>query len=139
MTRRIRQAVVAAVVGVVTTGVALPSTSAARAHDHQGRLWLSVVRGADPDGHERVWAVLTCGPDGGTHPDARAGCDALRAVDGDLTAVEPTSRFCTRIYAPVIAEAMGTWDGRAVRYRATFPNRCEMEAGTGPLFAFGDA
>ncbi|GGO84486.1 SSI family serine proteinase inhibitor [Wenjunlia tyrosinilytica] len=100
----------------------------------EGRLWLSVVRGEDADGPDREWAVLTCSPDGGTHPHAETACDTLRSVDGRITTLPADERFCVKNYAPVIAEAMGEWRGRQVHYRALFPNRCVLEAEAGPIF-----
>jgi Subtilisin inhibitor-like len=100
-------------------------------------LWLAVVRGQDPQGPDRQWAALSCGPDGGTHPAPTRACTALRDAHGDLDALPSSHLLCTRIYAPVVAEARGDWNGTTVRWTKQFANRCELNARTGPLFAFG--
>jgi hypothetical protein len=143
-------AVAATVVGLLATGAALPSaaepvedrsTPGAATHGHspKARLWMSVVNGEDPDGADRSWAVLVCGPDGGTHPRARAACHALREAGGDVHALPAAAeRMCAKIYSPVVVEVMGRWRGRLVEYRETFPNRCLMESDTGQVFAFDE-
>jgi Subtilisin inhibitor-like len=120
--------------GMATTGSAADLGSAPALDDD---LWLSVVHGEDPDGGNREWAVLNCGNGNGTHPDADKACQALRSVDGDISALPATQQMCPRIYAPVVAQAQGRWHGSTVRYTKQFPNSCEMNARTGPVFDFG--
>lgn len=142
--RRTRVALMTAAVGLLATGAALPSaplpvpglpeTTAAP----KSRLWLSVVRGENPDAADRDWAVLTCGPDGGTHSRARAACKGITNAEGNLAALPIAERVCAKIYAPVTVEAMGRWRGKLVEYRRTYPNDCMRQASTGDVFAFAN-
>ncbi|MFD0852427.1 SSI family serine proteinase inhibitor, partial [Actinomadura adrarensis] len=43
---------------------------------------------------------------------------------------------CPMIYAPVLAEARGTWRGRPVRFRHEYGNGCVMTSRTGAIFRF---
>ncbi|MEV6602461.1 SSI family serine proteinase inhibitor [Actinoplanes sp. NPDC051346] len=79
---------------------------------------------------------LECGPAGGAHPAAAAACADLRAVDGDLSALNDSGGICTKEYQPVTAFAVGTWQGEPVAYRATFSNHCILLNATGDVFNF---
>ncbi|GAA4621468.1 SSI family serine proteinase inhibitor [Actinoallomurus vinaceus] len=82
-------------------------------------------------------AVLTCGPDGGTHLAASAACDQLRAVEGRIADLPEEAGACTLVYAPVRVTAQGRWNGRSRRYTRTFFNRCAAVRATGGvIFAF---
>lgn len=103
-----------------------------------GRLTLSTT---DDDGtHRRALAAtharLTCHPTGGTHPRAADACAALDTVNGDFTRLPHEPAMCTQQYAPVTAEAHGTWRGRAVHRTVTYENRCRLSAHTGAVFDF---
>ncbi|MDG4860296.1 SSI family serine proteinase inhibitor [Streptomyces sp. T-3] len=71
---------------------------------------------------------------GSGHPNARAACRDLRAVDGDINKIKPRDMICTKIYQPVTAAAYGVWDGHRKVYAKTFGNSCEMYAATGSVF-----
>lgn len=79
--------------------------------------------------------TLKCGPAGGTHPAARAACAELGARHGAIEQ-DPAGGVCTMIYAPVVAEATGTYDGRPVSFKKKYGNDCEMHQHTGALFEF---
>lgn len=81
-------------------------------------------------------ATLTCGPAGGTHPNHDDACAVLEQAVGDFNKIKPLDRFCTLNYAPVNAAAHGTWRGRQVDWKATFPNDCAAAAQTDMVFAF---
>ncbi|MGW8886627.1 SSI family serine proteinase inhibitor [Streptomyces sp. NPDC055749] len=91
-------------------------------------------------GSERTWsrsAVLTCPAAGDPgHPDPVAACADLYAAGGDFDALPGDPHVCTKEYDPVTAEAVGTYQSRPVSWRKTYPNACEMDAATGPLFRF---
>lgn len=119
----------------------------ARGHDDPARVADRPTRGGGPDGvaggrggpdrrggADRTWAVLTCRPDGGTHPHAAAACAALRRSGGNIGAMPVRDTMCTKIYAPVVAEASGTWNGAEVRFRKTYANACELAARTDAVF-----
>lgn len=127
-------AVLAAVGALVLPAAAGPAQAAA---GPEGQLWLGVVRGTDAGDPATTWAMLTCDPDGGTHPRGAAACTALRQVGGDIAALPTHDTMCTKVYAPVVAEAVGDWGGTEVSYRKTYANACEMAAQTGAVFALG--
>lgn len=82
--------------------------------------------------------VLTCDPDGGTHPRARDACDSLRAVDGDITRLVPsTGSICLAVYDPHVTTATGVWQGRRrFHIQRTFVNRCQMIVSGGAVYDF---
>jgi subtilisin inhibitor-like len=83
--------------------------------------------------------TLTCG-DGtaaGTHPTPQAACAQLRAVHGDVRALQPEDRtLCPMIYDPVVVTAVGVWEGRRVRYERVFANPCFARSQSRDVFAF---
>jgi hypothetical protein len=91
--------------------------------------------------------TLTCGPDGGTHPNPKAACDALRAVGGDFERlvwdlVRPDVA-CIDLYDPVYARATGSWqsgpgDGPTfdVDYSKEFGNSCYASLYSNVVFDF---
>lgn len=80
--------------------------------------------------------VLTCDPNGGTHPKRDKACAVLASVGGDLSKVTPRHQACTLIYAPVDATAVGTWRGKPVTFKTTYPNRCIADRDSDGVFAF---
>jgi hypothetical protein len=74
-----------------------------------------------------IFALLTCAPPGGDHPQAEQACaalasnaDALQPVAGDVA--------CTEIYGgPETAEVTGVFQGRQVRARFDRTNGCEID------------
>jgi hypothetical protein len=79
---------------------------------------------------------LDCDPVGGGHPHGTQACATLDAAGGDPERIPPTLNLCTMIYAPIVAEASGTWHGTTVRWRHRYGNSCEMRRATGVLFDF---
>ncbi|MFC5287970.1 SSI family serine proteinase inhibitor [Actinokineospora guangxiensis] len=123
---------VAAIAAVGAALVAGPVAIAAQ-HDSEDRGVLALtVTGRD--GGTKV-GTLHCGPDGGTHPSASSACDQLSQVNGEISQLntDPTM-MCTLEYDPVTATARGTWDGKVVDFRETFPNKCAMWSYTGTVF-----
>lgn len=81
--------------------------------------------------------VLTCpAADDGGHPDPWAACADLVEARGDFDALPGDPHLCTKEFDPVTAEAAGTYQGRPVSWRKTYPNACVMDAATGPVFRF---
>lgn len=133
------------VLGVLVVSLfALSSTTAAAAaapeRPVRALLQLRIVPVGDADGAvartdgpSRV--LLTCSPDGGTHPSPTEACESLRAVGGQFARL-PTvpDMFCPMIYDPVRVEAFGRWGGRWVSYSEVFGNRCEAAVGTDMVF-----
>jgi len=82
-----------------------------------------------PGAGAQVW-TLTCGPDGGSHPDAAAACAMLArlAVDGvDPFAPTPKNQPCTMVYGgPDVGTVTGTWNGRKVSATFSKENGCEI-------------
>ncbi|GGO59617.1 MULTISPECIES: SSI family serine proteinase inhibitor [Streptomyces] len=79
--------------------------------------------------------TLKCGPTGGTHPSARSACAELAARRGTIEQ-PPAGGVCTMVYAPVLAEATGTYDGRRVSFKKQYGNDCELHQHTGVVFEF---
>jgi hypothetical protein len=73
----------------------------------------------------------------GTHPNAAKACESLAAVAGNPSALpgDPDA-ICTKEYLPVTATAFGTWRNRKINWTRTYPNSCEMNAATTPVFGF---
>jgi len=72
--------------------------------------------------------TLTCGPAGGTHPDAAAACAAIASAGG-APAFAPVARTaaCTQIYGgPQTASVSGSVDGVAVGARFARTDGCEI-------------
>ncbi|TQJ03504.1 subtilisin inhibitor-like [Amycolatopsis cihanbeyliensis] len=130
-----------AILAVMATIVAGTAPAAASQHDlpgdeSKGVLILTISEGerARPDA---AGAVLTCEPAGGTHPLSEAACAELAAVNGEVAAVElEPQRPCYLIYRPLTVTAHGSWDGRPISYRETFPNDCVLDVIKGPIFRF---
>lgn len=98
------------------------------------------VKAQTASGTTTATRVLTCDPDGGTHPNPREACDLLRKVDGNIGNLrEPSVTFCPAVYELHTVTAQGNWQGRREFYTVrTYSNRCRMLAATGVLFAFGN-
>lgn len=80
-------------------------------------------------------ATLRCDPPGGSHSNAAAACATLAAAGGDFSklAGQPGTN-CTRISDPVTAQARGQYRGAPVAFQRTYPNRCELDRQTAPVF-----
>jgi Subtilisin inhibitor-like len=72
-------------------------------------------------------ATVTCGPNGGTHPDVDKACAALDSHPEALHPV-PADTACTQIYGgDQVAEIQGTGaDGAKVRAILNRSNGCEI-------------
>ncbi|MCU7730113.1 subtilase-type protease inhibitor [Actinoplanes sp. KI2] len=112
-----------------------PAAAAPTAPAPDSTLVLAVLP-ADPGGVPPRLATLECDPDGGSYAAAGSACDDLRLVDGDIAALTDDGGICTRVYQPVTAIAVGTWEGNPVAYRETFSNRCVLLHATGDVFDF---
>ncbi|MEU2514007.1 SSI family serine proteinase inhibitor [Streptomyces syringium] len=125
----VRTAVVVATAAALTV---LPLAPADAGEPGQGRLFLTVSGARD------TWirgVQLAC-PGPGHHPHAREACADLKRAHGDPGALTGDRHLCTREYDPVTAGADGTWHGRVVNWRKTFPNACALESATGHVFRF---
>jgi hypothetical protein len=87
-------------------------------------------------GATTVW--LECHPAGGSHPDPKSACRAIRAAHGDFDSLpdSPTFVACTMEYRPVIASVRGTWHGHRVHWKHKYANPCTLRADTGVVFDF---
>jgi hypothetical protein len=125
-------------VATALTGAALALLSpvpAAAAEAPRAALRLTLTP-ADGGASGARSVTLRCGPTGGTHPRAEAACAELSRSNGMIGHAPDPGAACTMIYAPVVATARGHWDGRPVRFRAEYANRCIMAAQTGTVFRF---
>lgn len=111
-----------------------PDTEAGTLHE---AVFMLSVKPENPGGGEAKRVVLTCGPDGGTHPNAAAACASLRAVGGELANLPSVpDTFCTMEHAPVEVTGIGIWDGKLKGYQETFSNRCVAGVETDNVFNF---
>lgn len=123
---------------IAAPGVANADTSAEEHPSilkHSG-FGLSVVDHADPA--KVRTAALSCDPDGGTHANPDAACDALEEAGGSFGELaQPDSpTMCPLIYKPVTVHASGVWKGQPVEFHQTYSNSCVLQAETGPVFQF---
>lgn len=123
------------VAGVLALATALVP-SAAMAKRQGADLLLNIYEGLSTSGPVLAQVILTCAPDGGTHPTPLNACDSLRGVDGDFGALPPTGEACPLIYDPVTVEAEGYWYEWEIYYAHTFSNRCEAAVETDHVFLF---
>ena len=79
---------------------------------------------------------LFCGPAGGKVHDPKQACQAIAAVNGNLTRLTPAQTACTMQYTPVTVTAAGRWRGAPIRYTHTFGNSCVLHTNTGSVFDF---
>ncbi|QQQ78793.1 hypothetical protein IOD16_10320 [Saccharothrix sp. 6-C] len=70
---------------------------------------------------------LTCDPDGGTHPRARAACDAIRTSPGTIEPPPPTANCYDRVFGPQRAEVSGLLAGVEVAASFSRVNSCEED------------
>jgi hypothetical protein len=84
-----------------------------------------------------VAVMLTCEPDGGSHPRPAEACAALRAVDGNLNRLPDRGVICTMQYDPVRATATGIWHGRWLLHQKRYGNACQLHGVLDPVFQFG--
>lgn len=82
-------------------------------------------------------ATLRCDPPGGSHSNVAAACDALAAAGGDFSKLTgQPGTVCTDIFDPVTARAKGQYRGAPVSFERTYPNRCDLDRQTAPVFQF---
>jgi hypothetical protein len=114
--------------------LAVPFTGTASAAPGKTELVLST--------HEQIGtlgsAQLRCDPPSGSHGQAGQACRDLAAADGDFTKLpgDPNVQACTMELRPVTVSAQGNWRGKPVAFSREYPNRCVLQAETGPVFAF---
>lgn len=80
--------------------------------------------------------VLTCEPTGGTHPNRDKACEVLVRANGDFARISSRHQACTLIYAPVDVTVAGSWRGKPVAFRTTYPNHCIANRDSDEVFAF---
>jgi Subtilisin inhibitor-like len=82
-------------------------------------------------------ATLRCDPAGGSRPNAEGACAALAAAGGDFSKLTGApDMICPDIFDPVTARARGEYRGVPVAFYRTYPNRCELDRQTAPIFQF---
>lgn len=136
MTKTIRSALLAAALALLAT--AAPASAAPAhpdpTHAAPGNFLYLTVTGESRGATHRV--LLMC--DTSKKPKRVAeACAQLRAARGDIGRIPHRKVLCPMMYAPVTASANGVWNGRVVKYRKQYGNRCELEAKTGAVFTVG--
>ncbi|WP_433333214.1 SSI family serine proteinase inhibitor [Spirillospora sp. CA-294931] len=123
-------------VGSVLAGAALvvlPVTPAQAAPAETSLRLTVTYPGEEVSGTRGV--ELICNPARGAHPRADTACRDLDLSRGQVER-DAGDAICTMIYAPVVAEAQGTWRGRTVQFKQEYGNDCQMHAHTGTIFRF---
>lgn len=115
---------------------AAESTDSLAAPSGASNLLLTVNGAFVSNTSSRKDTLLTCNPNGGTHPHAADACSELAAAQGDFSKLHKKQQLCPMIYAPVTATATGLFAGKHVNFRQEFPNRCVLTRNTGQVFAF---
>lgn len=124
-----RRAAAAAVIGGVTAlaacgSQAAPGNAGPPAKPAASSLVISVA--AKHGGTPHRW-TLTCGPAGGTHPDASAACAALARVKHPFAPVA-AGVMCPMIASgPQTATITGTWHGQQVSARYSRVDGCQTD------------
>lgn len=143
--KTVRVAVAAAFTGAMLLGLTtaspaaadLDESSAAAPADLELRITPLDVNAEEAIGDPDV-VSLTCDPSGGTHPTPGAACQSLDAVDGVFEELPSRNTACPLIWAPVLAQATGEWDGGPADYSEVFSNACVAAASTDDVFNFSD-
>ncbi|QES52891.1 serine protease [Streptomyces venezuelae] len=130
---RHRFATVSAAALLCLAGTAgLAEASPASSHGPSAMVFTVTQGGDATTGTVLRAAVLSCAYTAeGTHPDRRAACDALNAVDGEfdrLLATPDRGRACPRRKDRVTITADGVWNGDRIEWKHTFRNECVMSA-----------
>lgn len=82
---------------------------------------------------------LTCDPDGGSHPDPAAACEALAEMDPQVLDPVPPNAMCTMIYGgPQTATLTGRWNGAPVDAEFSRENGCEIARWDAAVAVLGD-
>lgn len=91
-------------------------------------------------GAENTWVrgvLLHCVPEpAGAHPQAAMACGAVALAKGDFDRLPDDPHACTKEFDPVTATANGSYRGKEVTWRKTYPNACALDADTGHVFRF---
>lgn len=126
-----------AVAGAALTPAAHAAPATPVAPPHPATLMNLSVQPDDQARDSRT-AVLTCDPDGGTHPDAAGACRTLASADGNFHALPAahSNVMCPQVYKPVVFTAHGTWHDRPVQFQKRFANACQASVHTGQVFKF---
>lgn len=115
-----------------TAAASLTETAAGRAHVEPDRASPAkfILTIHTPDGTVRA-STLSCGPEGGSHPNAIGACDQLTAADGYMDRVPAQPAACPMVYAPVTLEATGHWHSEVRSFVGSYGNSCQAVAATG--------
>ncbi|MEU2432295.1 SSI family serine proteinase inhibitor [Streptomyces sp. NPDC007861] len=141
MLRRLALTTAATAALVVTApGTAVSASAAAfeplplpllqsRSQETEDRLTLTTTETGNPKANGTF--ELTCGPVGGTHPEAEAACGRLAELSesgGDPFEGIPGDSMCTQMYGGrATARITGTWKGHTVDAAFDRTNGCEID------------
>ena len=119
-TRLIRGSLAALATASALGGALAPTATAAPTTD----LTISVYGLLTPVAREYR---LTCDPDGGTHPQPKAACEAIRTSPGTVKPVPPTANCYDRVFGPERAKVSGLLFGVEVTSTFSRVNSCEED------------
>ncbi|MFH8610798.1 SSI family serine proteinase inhibitor [Streptomyces sp. NPDC018029] len=124
----------AALLSLGSLGALTPAQAADPAPAPKRGLFLTVT------GAQNTWirgVLLRCEPGpSGPHPQAAEACEAIARAKGNFDALPDDPHACTKEYEPVSVKVTGSYKGRPVGWRKTYPNACALDADTGHVFRF---
>ena len=128
-TARRRAAVAAVITGVAALAAACGSQAATGQGSQSAKRVTAalVIKVASDHGATPHRWTLTCGPVGGTHPDARAACAALATVKHPFAQVAPGIMCSMVAGGPQTATITGTWHGQKVSATYSRANGCQTQ------------
>lgn len=114
---------------LATTLLTIGLTPTAHAVHWRGWLLLTVVSDA-PTG-QPDYRVLTCGPDGGSHPSPVIACGQLRRASGQPAAIPEEPGPCTLELNTTRVTARGWWGASPRFFHRVYSNPCVAIRDTG--------
>jgi Subtilisin inhibitor-like len=114
----------AAVLGAVVVLAAACGSSSAVGPSAQAKSALSITVTAAQGATPKHW-TLTCGPAGGSHPDAAAACAALTQVKSPFAPVSGHVMCPMIASGPQTARITGTWEGKPVSAAYSRTDGCQ--------------
>jgi hypothetical protein len=134
---KIMKKMVLVAAAVASLAVGSPASAAAGGPEESARkVKTALTLAYMADAGYAAAVVVTCNATTDVHPQAKKVCKALAKVNGNPGAIKPAPVMCTLEYAPITAEAEGTWKGKKVNWSKKFSNTCDMRRATGVLFTF---
>lgn len=104
---------------------------AAPAHAVHWTGWLLLTRVSEQPSGQPEYRIITCGPDGGTHPAPVIACGQLRRADGHAARIPEEPGPCTLELNTTRVTARGWWAGSPRFFHRVYSNPCVAIRDTG--------